>query len=103
MTEVWKLIEGSTSYEVSNLGHIRKKMSFNRYRAHRPYKNKKGYYLCHIVKDGKSKTLSVANLVASEFVSNDCDGWIVRHKNGNVSDNNYKNLYWVNPKKRIGW
>ena len=103
MTEEWRKVGGSDKYEVSNLGHVRRKVSYNRYRKHKPYRNKRGYYICHIVQNGRRKTLSLANLVATMFVNNECNGWVVRHKNGDVSDNKSDNLYWVNPKRRIGW
>ena len=105
MTEIWKPIVGHEGYEVSNLGRVR---SLDRAwtqlsRAGRPYvrtvrgrllrvrsNNRRGGY--RQVELGKNATHRVCGLVAGAFLGPRAEGHVVRHKNGNPTDDRAANL-----------
>lgn len=60
-----------------------------------PTNTNRYYYVSIFDLDGKSKSISIARLVALAFLPNsDSSKNIVMHKNGSTLDNHYLNLYW---------
>lgn len=100
--EIYKKIEGSNDYEISNYGHVRKKRTLKSGEQYRQVKlqfNKKhGYYqamIYVIVGDTKKmKLINVHKVVAEYFVKkpDDEDMNFVFHKDGDMKNNYYKNL-----------
>lgn len=98
--EEWKEIMGYPAYMVSNRGRIR--AYAERYRAwylRKQYCNEVcdgRMYIMLVNPEGKSKSLSVARIVAHAF----CEGFsaeknTVNHIDGNVQNNDSSNLEWV--------
>lgn len=111
MNEIWKDVEGfEGKYQVSNLGLIRSithdrevKLKQQNHakvqgRILKPIISKVGkqYYRSILLHkdEGGYKGYSVAKLVASAFVPNDCNGDVVIHKDGDTLNNNANNLKW---------
>lgn len=102
MKTVWKIIELSPSYEVSNKGEIRTittgkvKTPFN----HKPTKG--GSYLrVQLYTNNKKKNHRVHRLVAIAFLDNPEQYPQVNHKNLNKSDNRVENLEWCTPEHNV--
>ena len=96
MTETWVKIKNSKGYEISNLGHVRRKIAVNLYKTLRGYKNREGYHLFAIVSStGKRQQLLAHRLVAEAFLPHTERDWTVWHKDGNNLNNKVDNLEWV--------
>lgn len=100
--EIWKDIEGYEGlYQVSNLGKIKalpRKTGFTynkKERIIKQYKNRKGYYITQLSKNGVPKTIIVHRIVAKTFVINQNNKAQVNHINCNKEDNRAENLEWV--------
>lgn len=91
--EVYKLIEGISGYEVSNLGNVR---STKRKQPIilKPKVNKYGYHEVCLRKDNKNVHRTVHRLVAMAFIDNPEDKPTVNHKDGNKLNNEVANLEW---------
>lgn len=94
MNEVWKIVEGHPSYEVSSLGKVRTNKI--RKKVLSPSKNKKGYLRVSL--DGKKYTIH--KLVAIHYVEGN-KSLQVNHKDGNKENNVYTNLEWMTCKENI--
>ena len=69
--EQWKDIDGYDGmYQVSDLGRVRSK-KYGRWKILKPNKNRFGYLMSYLYKDGKPKNISVHRLVAQAFIPND--------------------------------
>jgi hypothetical protein len=94
--EIWRNIDGY-DYSVSNYGRI-KNNKFGR--ILKPSKNKNGYLIVRLSKDGVSKTLKkVHRLVANAFIFNPENKKCVDHIDNNRSNNNINNLRWATNKE----
>lgn len=92
MKEIWKDIEGYEGvYHVSNLGRV-KRVATNR--VLQPYRNKVGYLLVYLCKNGKRKTHRIHRLVAQSFIPNQENKPEVNHLDENKSNNMVSNLEW---------
>ena len=103
MEEIWKDIEGYEGiYQVSNLGRVK---SLERVivrgngatlpvpkRILKSAKNKDGYQLVNLWKEGNRKRMYVHRLVAQAFLPNPDDLPQVNHKDENPSNNHVDNL-----------
>ena len=97
--EIWKEILGFPNYFVSNMGRVKKlsKRYKSFYLINITYNKISGYGYVSITNvSGKKKNISLARLVAHNFV----DGYseknnTIDHKDGNKTNNCASNLEWV--------
>ncbi|HUX56255.1 MAG TPA: NUMOD4 motif-containing HNH endonuclease [Bacteroidales bacterium] len=89
MIEIWKGIEESDGYEVSNQGRIRK-----REKIMMQQRQNSGYLLVHLRQCHKRRAFTVHRLVARYFIPNGLHKPCVNHINGNKDCNKAENLEW---------
>jgi hypothetical protein len=96
MEEIWKTIDQSKNYQISNLGRFKnikgKILSLNI--------NARGYKYCNISRNGIISKVKIHRLVAQQFCkkpSEDCT--FVNHIDGDQLNNCDWNLEWVTPKQ----
>lgn len=90
--EEWKDIpEFEGFYKISNYGNV-----YSNYakRQIKPQHRDDGRTFLIFRKDGKKYTRNIAPIVANAFVDNPNKFKYVKHKDGDLSNNYYKNLYW---------
>lgn len=101
MEEVWKpLKQNPDYYEISNYGRIRSIGFTNQWGYHKRkqpielknHKNNNGYLLVPITINGKRKQASVHRLVASNFLGDIREGFVINHIDGNKCNNIVCNL-----------
>lgn len=108
MQEIWKdLPTYEGYYQVSNLGRVRSvdryvKCIHNSKRLVKgvikvPQKNKAGYYITTLTKEGKAHTYTYHQMVAWAFLPNFKKGDELNHINGIKTDNRLENLELSNP------
>lgn len=98
MEEVWKDVKGYEGlYEVSNLGRIKSSQRSGTPGGIRKLnKNKYGYVYVMLNKSNKKKNHTVHRLVGLAFIPLVDGKELINHIDGNKSNNNLKNLEWVN-------
>lgn len=98
-TETWKPVVGYEGwYKVSDRGRVCRIKAYNTTRVGRilrPIKDKDGYYLVDLYKEGVRKHCKVHRLVLMAFAGFPEPGQEGNHKNGIKSDNYPDNLEWV--------
>ena len=100
--ENWKDIEGYEGlYQVSNIGRVKRLVGFkcNVERFLTGQKDKDGYILLCLSKDGSIKRYRVHRLVAEAFVPNPDNKPEIDHINTDRSDNRAENLRWATRKE----
>lgn len=105
--EEWKDVKGYEGlYQVSNIGRVRsldrviidtwcKRHIKGKMLKVTQHNGKQPYEYVSLSKDGIVNKVFVHRLVAQAFISNSINLPQVNHKDGNVLNNNYKNLEWV--------
>lgn len=110
--EVWKMIDGCNTHQISNYGRVKS--------LERPLKNRggstrlsktcilkervyTGYYKVSLFIEGKTKLVSVHRLVAKAFITNPNHYQIINHKNENKLDNRAINLEWCTTKYNVNY
>jgi hypothetical protein len=91
MEELWKPISGFEDYMVSNSGRIWSKKR-NKFLSQK--KNRYGYLMIRLYKNGDDDTLTVHRLVAKAFLPNPEGYEEVHHINEQKTDNRVENLEW---------
>ena len=101
MEEIWKTIEDYPNYMVSNMGRVKRLVGFkcNVERFLTGQKDKDGYILLCLSKDGSIKRYRVHRLVAEAFVPNPDNKPEIDHINTDRSDNRAENLRWATRKE----
>jgi hypothetical protein len=99
--EIWKDIEGYEGiYQVSNLGNVK---SFKRgsERMLKPCKDRRGYLIVDLYKNGKHKNNKIHRLVAQAFISNQENKPEINHIDEDKTNNNVDNLEWSTRKENL--
>lgn len=99
MKEIWKTITEMKTYEISNCGRVRKKLT-NGYRHLKLFKDKDNYFRICLCENNKRIYRYVHRLVAIEFIPNPDDKPTVNHKDGNKQNNCVGNLEWATIKEQ---
>ena len=106
MTEIWKDIKGYEGlYQVSNMGRVK---SFNYKNTGKEgilngSKNKRGYKIVHLCKNGKANHYLVHRLVAIVFIPNPNNYPEVNHIDENKTNNYVDNLEWCDGKYNLNY
>lgn len=104
MEEIWKditveykgvLHDFTGLYEVSNMGRVRNSKTG---RIMKLIKNKQGYLLVALSRNGKQKNFYIHRLVASAFIPNPNNLPYVNHKSEVKTENYVDNLEWCDAK-----
>lgn len=88
--EIWKLVEGTDDFYISNIGRFRHRKKLMKQAIDRD-----GYLTCNI----GHKRVKVHRLVAMAFIPNPDDKPIVDHIDGNKVNNSWTNLRWLTKKE----
>lgn len=102
MTEIWITIKEYNEYQVSNWGRV-KSLKFGKERILKPSKDKDGYLMVNLCKDGKGKMFKVHRLVAEAFLPNPNNLPEVNHKNEIKDDNRVENLEFCDCKYNLDY
>lgn len=109
MIEKWSGIKDFPSYEVSNLGKVRRIFKDYRtlkikgkYQEMTLYNNKRnGYVYVWLNENGKGYNKRIHRLVAETFIPNPKNKPQVNHKDGNKQNNHYSNLEWCTNRENV--
>lgn len=91
-----KSIKGFEDYLITNTGRV---YSLKSKKYLKPYKDKDGYVIVSLYKNGKSNKNKVHRLVAEAFIENSDNKPAVDHINRVRDDNRVQNLRWVTIKE----
>jgi hypothetical protein len=94
----WKQIEEFPNYYVSKRGKVFS-VKFNIFI--KPYISLSGYEMILIKQGNVKRHESVHRLVAKLYLDNPDDYGLVNHKDGNKTNNYYRNLEWCNHKQNL--
>jgi len=93
--EIWNVIKGYESYQVSNLGNVKRVYKNGAEKILVKLNNGSGYMGVCLCKKGLPKRFYVHRLVASSFIDNNESKDEVNHIDGNRQNNSLGNLEWV--------
>ena len=102
MNEIWKAIPSRTSYEVSNLGRVRRAPVLRGMPPGdvlKPYPNHKGYLRVCLSHGGKNSTRFIHRLVLEAFVGPCPDGHAGHHRDHDQANNRLENLEYITKKE----
>ena len=105
-TETWKDIpQYEELYQVSNLGNI-KSLNYNntgKEQILKPRKNKDGYLMVHLYKNGKRKMYRLHRLIWQAFNGSIPEGYEVNHLSEDKTQNNLDNLNLMTHKENMNF
>jgi hypothetical protein len=92
--EIWKTVESSPNYKVSNSGSIK---NIKTGRILKVSTNNSGYNLVCLSTENKKQTGYIHRLVAEAFIDTNLDTRtsVVNHIDGDKNNNNIENLEWA--------
>lgn len=96
MIEIYKRLDFSDKYAVSNKGNLVNRKSG---RSLKQFISKNGYKYVNLSHKGILKTFRVHRLVAFAFLPNKALKPYINHKDGNKQNNNVDNLEWCTAKE----
>lgn len=94
--EKFCVIGNFSNYAVSNFGNIK---NIKKNKLLTPMKNKKGYLEYTFRQNNNCKTFRIHRLVAIYFIENKFNKPYVNHKDGDKTNNHFKNLEWCTAKE----
>ena len=97
--ERWRMIKGSTKYEISDRGKIRRVLKNGKTKPIRTYLKANKWMVAKVDYKGVYREHCVHTLVASAFLPPKPAGHVVYHKNGCITDNDFMNLGWITRKE----
>lgn len=102
----YKQIKGFSNYYITDSGDVYSNRHNNGYQgirklAHKGINNPKRYAQVALCKNGHIKYMQVHTLVATYFCKGYFDGAVVNHIDGNIHNNDYRNLEWVTQKENV--
>ena len=101
--EIWKDIVGYEGlYKVSNMGRV-KSLKYGKERILKPQKDRSGYLVVGLWKDGKRKWYLMHRLVATIFCENPHGFKEVNHIDENKTNNYADNLEWCSRSYNINY
>ena len=103
MKEIWKDIIGYDGfYKISNYGKVRS-LKQNRDIILKNQKDKSGYSIVALCKDGKAKTRTVHQLVAIHFINHKPNGHklVVHHVDNDKDNNRSDNLKIITQRENL--
>lgn len=116
MEEVWKdifyvdirtseIIDFRNQYQISNLGNVRSLIDNHGKRQNKLLKQREkfGYLVVNLSKNGKHKDFKIHRLVAHMFIENNEHKKEVNHKDENKHNNNVANLEWCTAKENCNY
>ena len=91
--EIWKTIESSPNYEISNFGSIKNTKTGNILKV---ATNNYGYKLVCLSDNNKKQTGYIHRLIAEAFINTNLDTRtsVVNHIDGDKTNNTIENLEW---------
>lgn len=106
MQEIWIDIEGyGGCYQASNFGRV-KSLKYNhtfKERILKASKDKKGYLIVCLCKDGIKKSYKVHRLIALTFIPNPDNLPEINHKDEDKTNNRIENLEWCDRKHNVNF
>ena len=104
--EKWKDISGYPGYQVSNFGRV-KSLNYNHTKKEKilkSFKQRDGYLLVKLYKNGKAKNIYIHRLVCTAFVQNESLFYNeINHLDENKENNCASNLEWSNRQHNINF
>lgn len=97
--ELWKVIEGFPTYQISNHGRVK---NING-RILKCGLNKNGYPTAHLLRHGTYMTKEIHVLVAKAFIKGERPGTIVKHIDNDKTNNHVLNLKWISHQEYRDW
>ena len=102
----YKQIKGFSNYYVTDNGDVyscRYKYGYQGIRklTHKGRNNPKRYLQVSLCKNGGITYMQIHTLVATYFCKGYFDGAVVNHIDGDIHNNDYRNLEWVTQKENI--
>ena len=101
--EIWKPVDGYEGlYEVSNLGRV-KSLKYGNEKVLKPVKDKDGYLVVSLYRDGKRKMFKIHRLVAIAFIPNPEGFEQINHIDEDKTNNVALNIEWCDCKYNINF
>lgn len=97
ITEEWKVIEDGATYEISNYGQVRNKITGKVLKL----LLLSGYMVITLKMNNRKTISKIHRLVATQFLVRTNETHIVNHKDGNKLNNHVENLEWVSPSENV--
>jgi hypothetical protein len=100
--ERWKLVKGSSTYQVSDFGNVRRILKSGKLKPIETFCKRKKWMWAKVRIAERYGEYTVQRLVAQAFLDEpESPGQVLWHKNGLIRDNHAENLQWIS-KKALG-